>query len=146
LNTQLKPPSFQAAFTLLELIIVIVVLTILSSYIFTQPDSSERYRRDTASEQLLIAASLAQQLSMNDSSRSFSLEIQPNQIDIQVDGSSLNVGSFNYPITLDSQVSLSPTVSLVFDQLGRTSATTITVQTDTAQLVCIEASGFVHRC
>ena len=141
-----KPPQFQAAFSLLELIIVVVLLVILTAYVAVRQDSSTQYRQDTVIEQLISSGRLAQQLSMNDSSRVFSLSISANQIDLLADGASFSVANHNFPLTLGADITLSPAINLSFDNLGATSGTTITVQGDTAKLVCFESSGFIHRC
>lgn|GEM_PF-2790137 len=141
-----KPPFKQAAFTLLELIIVVALLTIISAYVFTRPDTATDYEQDAVAEQIISAGRLTQQLSMNDSARTFSLEIQANQIDLLADGTSFSAANVNFPINLSSDITLSPVTSIVFDRLGRTSGTTISIQADTTQRVCFNASGLVERC
>ena len=141
-----KPPVYQAAFTLLELIIVVAILAILVTYVQTRPDSSSAYYQDTIAEQLVASGRLAQQLSMNDSARNFALQITANQIDLTVDGVSFSAASENFPIIINNSLTLSPATTITFNNLGETSGTTITVQSDTAKLVCFESSGLIHRC
>jgi len=141
-----KPPLSLAAFTLLELIVVIVILAVVSSYVFTRFSQSSGYRQDTIVEQIISAGHLAQQLSMNDSSRTFSLSIQPSQINLLVDGVSFSTAGTSFPLIFDNSVNLSPTVNIVYDSLGETTATTVTLQLDTNQDICFESSGFIHRC
>jgi prepilin-type N-terminal cleavage/methylation domain-containing protein len=141
-----KPPLYQAAFTLLELIIVVAILAILTAYVATRPDSSSAYYQDTIAEQLVASGRLAQQLSMNDSARNFALVVAANQIDLTVNGASFASTSETFPIVITNTVTLSPATTITFDNLGATAATTITVQGDTAKLVCFESSGFIHRC
>ncbi len=141
-----KPPEHQAAFTLLELIIVIVILSIVSIYVLTRPDSASTYRQDAVIEQIIASATLTQQLSMNDSARTFALNIQSNQISLTEDGNPFSGGTTSYPLSFGSQVTLSPVTTVSFDTLGRTTAITVAVQTDTTKNVCFEASGYVHRC
>ncbi|MDQ7049357.1 MAG: prepilin-type N-terminal cleavage/methylation domain-containing protein [Enterobacterales bacterium] len=141
-----KPPIYQAAFSLLELIVVVVILAIISGYTLSKFTSSSSYKKDAIVEQIISAARMTQQLSMNDSSRSFSLSIQSNQIDLLADGVSLSAAGLGFPLTFSSNVSLSPLSSIVFDNWGATSATTISVQLDTTINVCFESSGYIHRC
>jgi len=140
-----KPPNSQAAFTLLELIIVIIIIAILSSYIFSRSQSSDIYKQDAAIAQIISAGQLAQQLSMHDNARNFSLLIQANQIAVQLNGNNFSVGSYTYPLQFDSSIVLSPTGSITFDNLGETSAQTISVSGISAS-VCFEASGYIHKC
>ncbi|WP_444996339.1 type II secretion system protein [Aliikangiella sp. IMCC44359] len=141
-----KPPKYQAAFTLLELIVVIAVLAIVATYVLTRPDSSSAYRNDSVIEQIISSGRLAQQLSMNDSARAFVLSIQANQVNLLVDGSPFVSGNMSYPLNFGSQVTLSPITNITFSSLGETTATTINVQVDTTNQVCFEASGHIQRC
>lgn len=143
---QFKPPLTQAAFTLLELIIVVTVVAILATYIAARPDTSSSYQHDSVVDQIISAGRLAQQLSMNDSDRTFSLSIQANQIDLLADGSSFNSGSVSYPLNFGSNVTLSPVTTISFNNLGTTTATTINVQMTSTIQVCFEASGYIQRC
>lgn len=140
-----KPPQLQVAFTLIELIIVVILLAIISAYVFIKFSSSTGYRLDTTAESIVGAGQLAQQLSMNDSQRNFSLSIQANQIDLLEDGNSFS-GSQDYPIQFDSSITVSPVTTITFDSLGQTTATTITVSSGNSIAVCFEASGLVRRC
>jgi len=142
----IKPPKYQAAFTLLELIIVIVILSIISSYAISKFSSSSGYQQDTIIEQIISAGHLTQQLSMNDSDRSFALSIQPNQINITVDGSSLSASGVEFPLIFDSSVTLSPTTTITYNNLGQTTLTTINIQLETSENICFEASGWIHQC
>jgi MSHA pilin protein MshC len=140
-----KPPQYQAAFTLIELIIVVIILGILSAYIFSRGQSSGVYKQDAALAQIIAAGQLAQQLSMNENARNFSLSIQANQIAVQVGGSNFNAGATSYPLVFDSSITLSPTGTIAFDSQGETSATTITINGSTSS-VCFETSGYIHKC
>ncbi|MCW8875622.1 MAG: type II secretion system GspH family protein [Kangiellaceae bacterium] len=141
-----KPPFKQAAFTLLELIVVIVVLSILAVYVQARFQDDDSYQKDVAVEQLISLARLTQQLAMNDSSRAFLLNIQTNQIDLLADGVSLAGSVSGVPVNLSSKVTLAPASNISFNSLGETTATTITVTVNTTQNVCIESSGYVRRC
>jgi prepilin-type N-terminal cleavage/methylation domain-containing protein len=140
----LKPPQLQVAFTLIELIIVVIILAIISAYTFAKFSSSSGYRLDATAETIIASGQLTQQLTMNDSLRSFSLSIQANQIDLLDGGSSFASG--DYPIQFDSSISLSPITTITFDSLGQTTATTITVSAGPSVDICFEASGLIRRC
>ncbi len=146
MKTTIKPPIHQAAFTLLELIIVIVILSIISSYTISKFSSSSGYKQDTIIEQIISAGHLTQQLSMNDSDRVFSLSIQTNQINIIVDGVSFSSSGINFPLTFDSSVTLSPLTTITFNSLGETTSTTINILLETSENICFESSGWIHQC
>lgn len=146
LRNTFKPPAKQAAFTLVELIVVVAILAILIAYIGLRPDSSRDYSRDSIAEQIVAAGRLTQQLSMNDSSRAFSLAISANQINVLADGAAFAAGGFNYPVAVDTELTLSPVTNITFDRLGQTTAATITITGNTTSQVCFEASGLIRRC
>lgn len=141
---QFQKPPLQAAFTLLELIIVIILLGIVGVYIQAKFQDDDSYQLDTAVEQLINAGRLAQQLSMNDSARSFTLQITANQINISATPTSPVLEGI--PINLSSEITLAPATNLTFDGLGETTATTIGVTISNTVNVCFEATGFIHRC
>ena len=146
-----KPPQNQAAFTLLELIIVIAITAILAAYILTRSHSSGSYQQDSVVEQIISAGRLAQQFAMNDSARAFSLSIQANQIDLYEDSGSGDVsispGSINFPLDFGSTVTLTPTSKISYDRQGTTTAITISVKVDSiTKDICFESSGYIHRC
>ena len=140
-----KPFAKQTAFTLVELVITLLILGILSSYVLSKFTSTAGYKENTVIDQVISSARLAQQLSMNDSERTFSLIIQSNQIDLQVDGVSLSVGNTNYPIAIDNAVTLSPASTINFDQLGTTNFLVLNVTAETTQQIFFETSGYIHQ-
>jgi prepilin-type N-terminal cleavage/methylation domain-containing protein len=150
----LKSLASITAFTLLELIIVVLITAILAAYIFSRPDSSNSYQQDTVIEQVISAGRLAQQLHMNDTSRSFSLLIQSNQITLLdytggTPGNSISAGLVSFPLVFDSKITLSPASTIIFDRLGGiTVFTSISVAVIGApnKSVCFETSGYIHRC
>jgi len=141
-----KPPVNQAAFTLIELIVVVVILAILASYVTSRFSSSDSFKQDTIVEQIISAGQLTQQLSMNDSSRNFSLSIQSNQINLLADGTSFSAAGLSFPLLFDSSVTVSPTSTINFNSWGSTTPTRISVQLGTSINICFEASGLIHRC
>ena len=141
-----KPFDKQTAFTLVELIIILLILGIIASYIQPRSTSIASFKENTTVDQLISAARLAQQLSMNDSARSFILDIQSNQIDLKADGLSISVGNINFPIVLDSTITISPAVTIIFDSLGETSFQSINITAESTLQVCFESSGYIHQC
>ncbi len=141
-----QPPYKQAAFTLIELIIVIIILGVLSIYIQSFFSTSSSYREDEVVEQIISSARLTQQLAMNDSTRNFSLVIASNQINLLVDGATFSQTGLTYPLQLGDQVTITPQATVMFDSLGRTPALTLNVLVEIGTQVCFESSGFVHRC
>ena len=146
MNCNPKPPLNQAAFTLIELIVVVIILAILGSYVVSRFSSSDTFKQDTIVEQIISAGQLTQQLSMNDSSRNFSLSIQSNQINLLADGVNFSAAGLNFPLVFDSSVSISPTSTISFNSLGSTTATTISVQLGTTVNICFRVSGLIQRC
>jgi len=135
-----------AAFTILELIVVMAVTAILSTYAVSKFSSSRQYTQDTVAQQLIATARLAQELSMNDSGRSFSLTTTSNTVDLKADGVSLSLAGYNYPLTFDQDIFISPAADIAFSSLGETNPLTLTVSSDSSVSVCFEASGYIHQC
>ncbi|MGB0495083.1 MAG: hypothetical protein ACPGJI_01910 [Kangiellaceae bacterium] len=141
-----KPSLKTGAYSLIEFIITLLILSIVAIYIQSKFSSSDPYKQNTTVAQLISTARLAQQFSMNDSARAFVLKIQANQIDLTEDGSSMSIGTLNFPIALESGVTLSPITDITFNSLGETTSVTIQVSANTAQSVCFESSGYIHKC
>ena len=131
---------------MLELIIVLVILSILAGYILSRPNTADAYLQDSVIEQLISAAQLTQQLSMNDISRVFSLNIQANQINLLANGVAFSSAEMNFPLIIDSKVTLSPVTNITFGTMGMTAGAIINVTADTTIQVCVESSGYIHRC
>lgn len=143
---KIKPFANQTAFTLIELVITLLILGIVAAYIQSKFSSSAGYKENSVVAQIISSARLTQQLSMNDSARTFSLIIQSNQIDLQADGSSLSVGSTNYPIAIENNVTLSPAATISFSSLGATNNLVLNVTDQSTQQICFESNGYIHQC
>lgn len=141
-----KLPRNQAAFSLLELIVVVIILSIVASYALTRFSDSNDYQIDTIAEQIISAGHLTQQLSMNDSSRIFSLSIETNQIDLRVDGVSFIATGTEFPLVFDDNLTLSPTSNIVFNSLGETTQLNLAIQLGNTVNICFESAGLIHRC
>jgi prepilin-type N-terminal cleavage/methylation domain-containing protein len=144
LNT--KPLTKQAAYSLIELVITLVILSIVAVFVQSKLPSSDRFKEETFAAQIISSARLAQQLSMNDSARSFVLAIQSDQIDLTEDGSSMSIGALNFPLLANNGITLAPITDITFDSRGETAEVTVTVTAETTQPICFETSGYIHRC
>ena len=131
---------------MLELVIVLILLAILASYIASRLNNTDAYQQDSVIEQLVSAAQLTQQLSMNDPTRVFSLDIQANQINLLAGGVPFSSAGISFPIAIDADITLSPASNITFNMAGTTAGATINVTADTTIQVCIESSGYIHRC
>jgi len=141
-----KPPTKQAAYSLIELVITLVILSIVAIFVQSKLPSSDRFKEETFAAQIISSARLAQQLSMNDSARSFALVIQSDRIDLTSEGSSMSIGGLNFPLLANNGVTLAPVTNIEFDGLGETAGVTVTVTAATTQSICFETSGYIHRC
>lgn len=141
-----KPFAKQTAFTLIELVITLIILGIVAIYVQSKFSATDSYKANTVIAQIISSARLTQQLTMNDSDRNFSLIIQSSQIDLQDDSGSLSVGNTNYPINIESGITLSPATTITFDQLGETTNLVLNISASTTQQICFEASGYIHQC
>lgn len=139
-----RPPLNQAAFTLLELILVILILGVVATYVQTKFQDDDAYQLDTAVAQLINAGRLTQQLAMNDTARNFTLEITSNQINISATPATPALEGI--PVNFSSDISLSPSASINFNGLGETSPRIIAVTVSNSVSVCFESTGFIHRC
>ncbi|MCV6604608.1 MAG: hypothetical protein OIF34_04840, partial [Porticoccaceae bacterium] len=69
-----------------------------------------------------------------------------NGSSVTVEENGITLDTANYPLTLPNGISLSPSATLVFDKLGRTSATSFTLSdgSGTSATITVEASGYAH--
>lgn len=132
---------------MVELIAVMVVVSILSAVALPKLFNSESMHLLTAREDLLAALNHAQQLAMarDSASEAVTVVTQSGSVDVRIAGSSVTIGAISYPLQLPSAVNLSPAVTLDYNRLGETSATslTLTAGTSTAS-IALEASGYAH--
>ncbi len=129
-------------FTLVEMVVVLLIVGILAVYAvprFLGPDASAAI---TARDTLLMAARRAQQLAMNQGAGA--------GVNLQVDGGVPEVrivwidgGSRTQRFALPDGVAVGSAI-VVYDGLGNAPPTTITVAG--SDDVCIEATGYAHRC
>ncbi|NVJ51318.1 MAG: prepilin-type N-terminal cleavage/methylation domain-containing protein [Gammaproteobacteria bacterium] len=137
----LKPPVKQAAFSLLELIVVILIIGILTAAAIPRFSSDIQTNARSAAAIVVNELRFAQQLAMNNTERTSALTLNSNQITISQDGTSLNA----YPITLDQSVTFDDVV-VTFDSNGNAPATTISITPDPGFSVCVVNTGFAYLC
>lgn len=137
-----------AAFSLLELIVVLVILGILAVTIVPRLSRNSDVAARAARDELLAALRYGQQLAMADATRTIRFISTANSYSLTADGTALPLpeGGGQYPRALPNGVSLTPVTSLTFNSLGETTATTFTASAGDSWRACIESSGYAHVC
>ena len=141
-----------SGFTLLELVAIIVVIAVIGATAATSLVPSTTFQLQAGRDTVVAALFHAQQraLSQADSVR---LTTSGSSIDIRQDANgnstfesseSILVGSIQYPITLDGNVTIT-SHTLDYDRLGETTAATITVtKSSSNETVNVSAMGFAY--
>ena len=142
----------QRAFTLVELIAVLVLVGVLSAVSFGRFISNDTFRLQKSRDHLVAAFYSAQQLAMHQQDR-VQLLTQSNRIDIRKDtngngtfesSESVRMDGLSYPFALESGQSM-PSVSLNFNRLGHTAAVDINISLNSQSTrVSIGRTGFVQ--
>ncbi|MCO7226305.1 prepilin-type N-terminal cleavage/methylation domain-containing protein [Pleionea sp. CnH1-48] len=138
-----------AAFTLMELLIVIVIIGILSIVVAPRFSSSSEFSGRAAASELVSHLRYAQQLAMNNTAKSVRVIIGSQSVSIEQNLSPiLSPQGDSYPHSFaDQGVTFSPTATLTFNSSGEVSAaTTIAVTPSAGQQVCIESTGYAWLC
>lgn len=154
--------AHQRGFSLVELIAVIIILGIISVSLFFRLDVTRTGAIQSSRDDLIAALFFAQQQAMmranNDPNAKveISLTITLNTISVTENGAPIVVSNGHYPLNLPKGVTLSAVnatgsivsnLSLNYDKLGRTTATTITLtgsgnSSGVSARVRVEASGY----
>lgn len=137
-----------AAFSILELVIVMVLLGILAVTILPRLPRSSDVAARAARDDLLAALRYAQQLAMADTTRTIKIITTSSSFSLTADDVALSLpeGGGNYPRALPSDVTLSPAATLVYDGLGATAETTFTLSASDNWLACVADSGYAYAC
>ncbi len=133
----------QRGFTLVELITVMILIGIISMSLFSRIGAVTSANVQAGRDDLIAALFFAQQTAMARSG--IQLTLSATSINITENGSSIVVPSVGYPLSLPSGVTAT-TATLVYDKLGRTTATTITLSSSNgaSAQIKVEASGYAY--
>lgn len=137
-----------AAFSLLELIIVMILLGVLAVAVIPRLPRSSDVAARAARDEVLAALRYGQQLAMADASRTIKFISSGNSYSLTADDVALLLpeGGGSYPRALPSEVSINPVTTLVYDALGETTATTFTLTAGESWQACVESTGYAHAC
>lgn len=130
-------------FSLIELITVMILVGILSITLFTRMGAVGTAAIQSGRDDLIAALFFAQQTAMM--RPNITLVITNNSISVNESGAPI-IGT-HYPLEMPKGVALSPTGTLGYDKLGRTTATTITLtgsgnSSGVSASIRVEASGY----
>ncbi|MBB3168757.1 type II secretion system protein [Simiduia aestuariiviva] len=131
-------------FTLIELIAVLLLIGIVSATVtsrfFSATDAALLGSRDD----VVSALRLAQQTAM-DQAGSVTFVATSTSISVNINGAPASSSAFNFPLSLRQGVSLSPAVTLNFNRLGETSATTLALTAGSETInVTVSAAGYAR--
>ncbi len=134
--------SCQLGFTLIELVAVLVLVGVLSVTLFFRLGNVHSAAIQSSRDDLIAALFFAQQQAMMRSN--ISLVVTSNRISVNENNAA--IPGTSYPLTVPAGVALTP-VTLTYDKLGRTTATTITLtgsgnSSGVSARVRVEASGY----
>ncbi len=133
-------------FSLIELITVMILLSVVSIVLFSRIGLVGTAPIQSSRDDLIAALFFAQQQAMM--RPNVTLVLTTNTISVNRDNVPIVVNSGFYPLTMPRGVAL-PALTLSYDKLGRTTATTITLTgsgnsgglTTTIQ---VDASGYAY--
>lgn len=134
----------QGGFSLIELVAVIIITSII--FIFIGDNLGQRgLELQTTRDDIVAGLFYAQQVAMARQNTANPVQFVSDAtpaVDVQENGASISGDS--YPLNLPVGFTLTP-VTLVYDKLGRTTATTLTLNGSGASVdITIESSGYAH--
>ncbi|WNC72905.1 type II secretion system protein [Thalassotalea psychrophila] len=150
--------SFGSGFTLIELVVVILIISILAITVVPKMIGSSGFDSFVYRDQMISSLRLIQQQSMQQTDSN-----SCHQIVIMNDGygASSNCSTntlipnwqdknTGFAIPIDSSVRLSGPSTLTFDSWGKvaecSTGCTIVLTSDDSALLCIESQGYIHGC
>lgn len=130
-------------FTLIELITVMILVSIISISLVSRLGGVSSANLEAGRDDLIAALFFAQQAAMARSG--IQLVLSASSVSVNENGAALVISSQGYPLTLPKGVTATP-VTLTYDKLGRTSATTITLvgTGGVSASIVVEVSGYAH--
>ena len=136
----------EQGFTLIELVTVMILVGILSITLFSRIGSAGTAPVQSGRDDLIAALFFAQQQAMM--RPNITLVLTANSVSVNEDGNPIPVGSDFYPLDMPKGVTL-PALTLSYDKLGRTTATTITLtgsgnSSGVSATVRVDASGYAY--
>lgn len=138
----------ETGYTLIELVTVIMLVSILAAAFFRSPTFSGDIAAVQAGRDDLVAALFyGQQIAMarDSATNPIRLVTTANSVSVTENSIPLLSGSVQYPLAVSSGVQITPAVTLNFDKLGRTTATTFTISKNGASAtVLVSDSGYAN--
>lgn len=136
----------QRGFSLIELITVMILIGVISVMLFSRVGSVGTAPIQSSRDDLIAALFFAQQQAMM--RPNITLVTTATSVSVRENGTPIQVASNYYPLAMPAGVTLS-SVSLAYDKLGRTSATTISISgsgnsAGVSASVRVEASGYAY--
>ncbi len=142
-----KPPVKQAAFSLMELVVVIMVIGILVAVVAPRFGSSDSFDSRAAAAELVSHLKFAQQLAMNNTSRSYRAVVSATQVDVQFDSGAGYSSIANYPVDFtQNYAAIFSAATFNYDSMGNSNSATISVSPSSGVSVCVEGSGYAWLC
>jgi len=132
----------QSAFTLIELVAVLVIIGILATIVLLRSNPSDIVLQ-TAKNDVFAALVFARETAMarSDGSSAITLMTTENTVDVRVNNVSVNNINQVYPLTFPSDISITSADQLLaFNTLGETSEQTI-ILSDGERSLVITISG-----
>ena len=132
-------------FTLIELIAVLLLVSILSAVAFSRFSNGDISKVQSSRDHLVAALLFAQQIAMarDSSANPIRLTTTANSVTVTESGVDLLYAGIQYPLVLPTGVTLTPALTLDYNKLGETSATSFALSAGGVSAnVTLSASGY----
>ncbi|MGS2723584.1 prepilin-type N-terminal cleavage/methylation domain-containing protein [Porticoccus sp. GXU_MW_L64] len=132
-------------FTLTELVVIIIILGIVAVVASSRFSNVGAQQVLTTRDNIVAGLFYAQQVAIaRGNSSTIAFVATGNNVTVQENGTTLDAA--NYPLTLPSGITLAPNATLVFDKLGRTTATIFTLSdgSGSGATITVEATGYAY--